>query len=206
MHTQPVCAKLRALENHLHPKRILLCIHVTGHSCLMLVFLAFLLPATCATCHPNNLQALRGFTRNLSCGGFLLRALLYGASCCSWVGVGCDSSYRVLCQGTASPRARPCGPHPKNLHHGPRVVGGALSRLPLFHRCPLNRGLGPRWPAEALSHTSNNLATQLSSQLRELKNLSLLDLSVNRFSGRLPEVFDDLMLQEHLAVHSNGFS
>lgn len=46
----------------------------------------------------------------------------------------------------------------------------------------------------------------MTSRLRELKNLTLLDLSVNRFSGRLPDVFRDLRSLEHFTAHSNGFS
>ena len=60
---------------------------------LMLLFLAFLLPAASATsCHPDDLHALRGFTDNLSGGGVHLRAAWSGASCCGWEGVGCDGA------------------------------------------------------------------------------------------------------------------
>ena len=60
---------------------------------LMLLFLAFLLPAASATsCHPDDLRALRGFTDNLSGGGVLLRTVWSGASCCGWEGVSCDGA------------------------------------------------------------------------------------------------------------------
>ncbi|KAM0919858.1 hypothetical protein ACQ4PT_008000 [Festuca glaucescens] len=78
---------------------------------LLLLFLAFLLPAASAvsSCHPDDLRALRGFAGNLSGGGILLRAAWSGASCCNWEGVGCDgASGRVttLCllgRGLAGP-------------------------------------------------------------------------------------------------------
>ena len=61
---------------------------------LLLLLLAFLLPVASATssCHPDDLDALRGFAGNLSGGGVLLRAAWSGASCCGWDGVGCDAA------------------------------------------------------------------------------------------------------------------
>uniref|UniRef100_A0A453MFX4 Leucine-rich repeat-containing N-terminal plant-type domain-containing protein n=1 Tax=Aegilops tauschii subsp. strangulata TaxID=200361 RepID=A0A453MFX4_AEGTS len=60
---------------------------------LLLLFIAFLLPAARATsCHPDDLRALRGFAGNLSGGAVLLRAAWSGASCCVWEGVNCDGT------------------------------------------------------------------------------------------------------------------
>nr|ACN38299.1 ice recrystallization inhibition protein 4 [Deschampsia antarctica] len=64
-----------------------------ANCCLLLLFLALLLPAASATsCHPDDLHALRGFAGNLSGGGVLLRSVWSGDSCCGWEGVGCDDA------------------------------------------------------------------------------------------------------------------
>ncbi|KAI4984628.1 hypothetical protein ZWY2020_017258 [Hordeum vulgare] len=63
--------------------------------CLLLLplFLAVLLPeARAASCHPDDLSALRGFAGNLSGGAVLLRAAWSGTVCCGWDGVGCDAA------------------------------------------------------------------------------------------------------------------
>ncbi|XP_047059633.1 autotransporter adhesin BpaC-like [Lolium rigidum] len=79
----------------------------------LLLFLAFLLPAASpASCHPDDLHALRGFAGNLRGGAVLLRAALSSASCCGWEGVGCSgasgsvTSFQILLKGlTAAGRS-----------------------------------------------------------------------------------------------------
>ncbi|KAI4986532.1 hypothetical protein ZWY2020_019162 [Hordeum vulgare] len=173
---------------------------------LLLLCLAFLLPAACATCHPDDLRALRGLARNLRGGGAVhLRTVWSGASCCDWEGVGCHGAngrvtvLRLPGHGLAGsiPGASLAGlARLEELFLSSNSFAGTLPDA-LFGLVGLRK----------LSLASNNLVGQLSSRLSDLKNLTLLDLSINRFSGQLPDnVFHNLKSMEHLAAHSNGFS
>ncbi|XP_048572841.1 DNA damage-repair/toleration protein DRT100-like isoform X2 [Triticum urartu] len=173
--------------------------------CLLLLFWAFLWPAASAVpCHPDDLRSLRGFAGDLSGGAVQLRTAWSGASCCSWEGVGCDStSGRVTV--LRLPRHGLTGPIPgaslaglvwlEELFLGSNSFVGVLPDE-LFGLARLRK----------LSLASNKLTGQVSSRLGKLTHLTLLDLSANRFFGRLPDVFDDLTSLEHLAAYSNGFS
>ncbi|GJN24255.1 hypothetical protein PR202_gb11986 [Eleusine coracana subsp. coracana] len=90
----------------------------------------------------------------------------------------------------------PCAATLRDLSLASNAFSGALP--PALFR--------PRRPSKNLSLASNALAGQLTTRLRDLKNLTFLDFSGNAFSGHLPDVFADLTSLENLAAHSNNLS
>ncbi|KAM0877332.1 hypothetical protein ACQ4PT_035564 [Festuca glaucescens] len=130
---------------------------------LLLLFLAFLLPAACAatsSCHPDDLRALQGFAENLGGGGVLLRAAWSGASCCVWEGVGCNgASGRITTLWL--PRRGLAGP----------ITGASLAGLARL---------------ESLNLANNKLVGTIPSWIGELDHLVYLDLSHNSLVGEVP--------------------
>ncbi|XP_047066299.1 receptor-like protein kinase [Lolium rigidum] len=129
---------------------------------LLLLLLAFLLPLSSATpCHPDDLHALHGFARSLSGGGVLLRAAWFGASCCSWGGVGCDgASGRVTTLWLPG--------------HG---LEGAIPGACLAGLAHL----------QELNLANNRLMGTIPSWFGELHHLRYLDLSDNSLVGGVPK-------------------
>uniref|UniRef100_A0A453MFQ0 Leucine-rich repeat-containing N-terminal plant-type domain-containing protein n=1 Tax=Aegilops tauschii subsp. strangulata TaxID=200361 RepID=A0A453MFQ0_AEGTS len=129
---------------------------------LLLLFIAFLLPAARATsCHPDDLRALRGFAGNLSGGAVLLRAAWSGASCCVWEGVNCDGT-----SGRVTALRLP-GHGLVGLIPGASLAG--LARL------------------EELNLANNKLVGTIPSWIGELDHLCYLDLSDNSLVGEVPK-------------------
>ena len=114
-----------------------------------------------ASCHPDDLRALRGFAGNLSGGGVRLRATLSGASCCGWEGVGCDgTSGRVTTlwlpgRGLAGP-----------------IQGAFLAGLARL---------------ESLNLANNRLVGTIPAWIGELDHLCYLDLSHNASIDEVPK-------------------
>uniref|UniRef100_A0A453MN15 Leucine-rich repeat-containing N-terminal plant-type domain-containing protein n=1 Tax=Aegilops tauschii subsp. strangulata TaxID=200361 RepID=A0A453MN15_AEGTS len=125
---------------------------------LLLFLLGFLLPEARATsCHPDDLQALRGFAANLSRGGVLLRTAWSGATCCGWDGVGCDgatgrvTALRLPGRGLVGP-----------------IPGASLASLVKM---------------EVLDLSHNQLVGTVPSWISRLDHLCYLDLSNNTLVG-----------------------
>ncbi|KAM0911303.1 hypothetical protein ACQ4PT_013568 [Festuca glaucescens] len=132
-------------------------------SWLLLLFLAFLLPAAsvAVSCHPDDFLALHGFVGNLSSGGVLLRAEWSGTACCSWEGVGCDGgSGRVTTLWL--PRHGLAG-------HIPTTSLAGLAQL------------------ESLNLANNKLVGTIPSWIGVLDHLCYLDLSNNSLVGEIPK-------------------
>nr|ACN38300.1 ice recrystallization inhibition protein 5 [Deschampsia antarctica] len=129
---------------------------------LLLLFLAFFLHETsAASCHPDDLCALRGFADNLTGGGVLLRAAWSGTSCCGWEGVGCDgTSGRVTTLWL--PRRGLAGP----------ITGATLAGLTRL---------------ESLNLANNSLVGTIPSWIGELDHLCYMDLSHNSLDGEVPK-------------------
>nr|ACN38297.1 ice recrystallization inhibition protein 2 [Deschampsia antarctica] len=130
---------------------------------LLQLFLAFLLPAasTAASCHPDDLRALRGFAGNLSGGAVLLRATWSGASCCGWEGVGCDGA----------------SGHVTTLWLPGRGLAGPIQGASLAGLARL----------ESLNLANNRLLGTIPSWIGELDHLCYLDLSHNSLVDEVPK-------------------
>ncbi|KQJ85477.1 receptor-like protein 2 [Brachypodium distachyon] len=128
---------------------------------LQLLSALLILPAatsTAASCHPDDLRALRGFAGNLSGGAaVLLRAAWSGASCCGWEGVRCDDGASGRVTTLWLPGRGLVGPI-----HGASSLAG-LAQL------------------ESLNLANNRLhvGTTFPSWIGELDRLCYLDLSHN---------------------------
>ncbi|XP_051208585.1 uncharacterized protein [Lolium perenne] len=117
----------------------------------LLLFLAILLPAASpASCHPDDLRALRDFAGNLRGGGVLLHAALSGASCCGWEGVGCDgassrvTSFQILLKG---------------LTAAGRSLGKAFTHMPLHVK-----------PSQGTLDEDHNTITGINNTVRSGSN------------------------------------
>ncbi|XP_058182724.1 phytosulfokine receptor 1 [Rhododendron vialii] len=113
------------------------------------------------TCNPNDLKALRSFLIGLESGinGWVTNSTNSSSpNCCTWAGIKCDDSGRVV--ELELPRQRLTGQISDSL--------GGLNQL------------------KTLNFSTNFLRGSIPHSLFQLPNLELLDLSNNDLSGPIP--------------------
>ena len=173
---------------------------------LLFLLLPLLLPeARAASCHPDDLRALRGFAGNLSRGGVLLRTAWSGAMCCGWDGVGCDGATGCI-TALRLPGRGLVGPIP----------GASLTGLARLEELDLSyNGLHNISGVISVLRGCQNLTTLILTRnfggeelpsdgiIGGFKSLMVLDLGDSALRGRVPKWLSQCKKMEVLDLSRN---
>ncbi|XP_047320995.1 phytosulfokine receptor 1-like [Impatiens glandulifera] len=156
------------------------------------------------SCHSDDLTALNGFIDSLQSPSPIWRSSVTDSACCTWEGVTCDSSDRVV--GLQLAGKKLSGKLPASLSGLVYLKTLNLSNNFFTDSVPVQLFRFPNLQLLDLSHNqfSGYLTTWDMSQ--NSTTLELLDLSHNDFSGEIPPGFGNCTSLHQLSLGSNLFT
>ncbi|ESQ33422.1 hypothetical protein EUTSA_v10009975mg, partial [Eutrema salsugineum] len=167
------------------------------------------------TCHPDDEAGLlafkSGITRDPS---GILSDWKKGTDCCSWTGVGCETSTR----GTISPLLAKLQHLEKVIFFSSKITGSfpqflfKLPKLKAFHITgtrlsgPLPLNIGALSKVVDVQLVNNRFTGPIPSSISNLTRLTWLVLAGNQFSGTIPDIFKHMTKLTLLDLSRNRLS